>query len=300
MKFFLFFFMGFLVLFSNPAQAQETSGDFANGSIMIGDDTRDCDSSLAGSMRYNQTTEKIQFCKGTRWVDFAPQILGCSVCPEGDLSAPNNSGCARLFGEDPTDIDDVGIYAGDVPGTTTDFFVQRCDMGMTYNATTDLCEGTRTKPYWKEDGTDSVTTSLSNGAAWTSTYAIDGPGLTAELVADTSGSHPAAEACAALTSGDWYLPAESELDVIYSNLVATDDDDNPLTTVQQNTGGTYVGTVGPLRDGFYTVGTYYVTDSYWASSEHYTGYGWVLLFYNGLQHDRPKDEGHYVRCARRD
>jgi hypothetical protein len=32
------------------------------------------------------------------------------------------------------------VFAGNVPGTTTDFFVRRCDLGQDYDATDDRCE----------------------------------------------------------------------------------------------------------------------------------------------------------------
>jgi hypothetical protein len=79
-------------------------------------------------------------------LDVSTILLGLSSCPSGDLSAPANSGCARLFGADPTDIDDVMVYAGDVPGTATDFFVRRCDLGQDYDPVDDRCEGAGGNP----------------------------------------------------------------------------------------------------------------------------------------------------------
>lgn len=59
----------FGILWALPLNAQETSANFfLGGSIIIGADTRDCSSGLAGSMRYNTSTNKIEFCNGTGWI----------------------------------------------------------------------------------------------------------------------------------------------------------------------------------------------------------------------------------------
>ncbi|MDQ0314607.1 inverse autotransporter beta domain-containing protein [Amorphus orientalis] len=228
-----------------------------------------------------------------------PKLLGQIECPAGDLSAPTNSGCARLFGSDPTDIDDVMVYAGDVPGTTTDFFVRRCDLGQDYDPVDDRCEdgsddpNTRDAMQWKNANTESDTTNIWFETPWTNINATDGPGNTATLVNDTSGIHPAAEACNALPGGGWYLPASSELDVIYANLNATDDPDHPLPTLFNATGDDNSGTIGPLR------GSFSLSQWYWSSSEsHHLG-AWVQRFSDGNQTLTYKANNFYARCARR-
>ncbi|MFO1119745.1 MAG: inverse autotransporter beta domain-containing protein [Rhodospirillales bacterium] len=181
-------------------------------------------------------------------LDVATVMLGRPTCPSGDLSEPSNhvggnAGCARLFGSDPASIDDVMIYAGDVPGTTTDFFVRRCDIGMTWDGA--ACTGTRSSLRWKNATTDSATTNIGGGTAWTNDAARNGPNNTALLAADASGVHAAAAACNAPPGGSWYLPGLSELDVIYADLVATDDPDHPLPTVDDATDDDHSGTTGP-------------------------------------------------------
>lgn len=204
-------------------------------------------------------------------------ILGQDACPSGDLSAPANSGCARLFGSDPTDIDDVMIYAGDVPGSTTDFFVRRCDIGMTWDGAN--CMGVRSTLQWKDVNTESATTNIGTGTAWDNDAAANGLNNTALLVADATGVHEAAETCDALPGGGWYLPAISEVDVMYANLVGTDDPEHPLPTVNHASDINNSGTVGPLRSSFNTIGTYY-----WSSSEcTNTNALWIALEFVSCQ-----------------
>lgn len=225
-------------------------------------------------------------------INIVTAMLGQTSCPTGNLSAPANSGCARLFGADPTSLNDVMIYAGDVPGTTTDFFVRRCDLGMTWDGT--ACAGTRSAMQWKNVNTQSATTDIGTGTAWTNVNATDGPGNTALLVADVSGVHAAANTCNALPGGGWYLPAISELDVVYAHLIGTDDPEHPLPTVYNAAMTTHSGTTGPLRSSFNVAGS-----SYWSSSENSTGYAWVQRFSNGEQGTNTKINTSYVRCARR-
>jgi hypothetical protein len=127
--------------------------------------------------------------------------------------------------------------------------------------------------------------------------ATDGPGNTATLVADVSGTHTAAETCNALPGGGWYLPAISELDVIYANLnAATDDPDHPLPTVNDATDDDNSGTTGPLRASFDLSGQWY-----WSSSEAGSGGAWVQRFSDGGQNNDGslKASSRDVRCARR-
>lgn len=52
---------------STLAAAQETSGNFQGGSIKIGYDNRACNSSLAGSIRFNSGTNLVEVCGGVSW-----------------------------------------------------------------------------------------------------------------------------------------------------------------------------------------------------------------------------------------
>ncbi|MEW5425253.1 inverse autotransporter beta domain-containing protein [Amorphus sp. 3PC139-8] len=225
-------------------------------------------------------------------------LFGQSACPAGDLSEPGDVACARLFGSDPTDMADVGIFAGELPDGT-EIFVKRCDQGATWNGS--ACVGRTTLQWSNASGNDDATTELPNASPITATAAVDGPGNTDDLI-DTgapAGTYPAAESCRAL-GADWYLPAVTELDVIYSNLeegehLADDDTDNPRTTLTTGQGSASAGNNnGPLVAGFDTSGQYY-----WSSSETPAHNAWIQRFSDGNHGYHGKIANLNVRCARR-
>ncbi len=85
-------FLAFLfasIFFSLPVYAQEISGDFsAGGSIKIADDSRGCDTSnTEGSIRYNVTDDRMEFCDGSQWHGF--QFSAPTSCG-GAIAANNN------------------------------------------------------------------------------------------------------------------------------------------------------------------------------------------------------------------
>ncbi|MCB1581059.1 MAG: hypothetical protein H6859_10865 [Rhodospirillales bacterium] len=55
-----------LIPFSN-VQAQKTSGSFSGGSVLFGYDNRTCDASLEGTIRYDSSSSKVEYCNGTVW-----------------------------------------------------------------------------------------------------------------------------------------------------------------------------------------------------------------------------------------
>lgn len=228
-------------------------------------------------------------------VNVVTTLLGLNPCPAGNLTVPTHVACARLFGADPNNIDDVGIFAGELPDTT-EIFVKRCDQGMTWDGT--ACIGTRSTLEWKNVNTESNTTNLAGGSSITLDAAVNGPSNTAVLLADASGIHEAANSCDALP-GNWYLPALTELDLIYSNLmegehVANDDTDNPRPTTVGG-GNTDTGNQnGPLIAGFNTGGV-----NYWSSSEITISGAWGQRFSDGFQSARTKFFTNPVRCTRR-
>ncbi len=227
-------------------------------------------------------------------LDVSTTIMGLLPCPAGELTVAANAGCIRVFGADPTDMDDVMVYAGDVPGTTTDFFIRRCDLGKSWDGT--ACTGFAKKLQWKDHYNESATIDVGTGTAWDDDAARNGPNNTAVLVADGTGVHEAAETCNNLPGGGWYLPAISELDVMYANLIATDDPEHPLSTVDDADDETHSGTVGPLRSSFRIGSLWY----YWSSSEDVNDdYAWEQRFYDGNQLATYKIYNKYIRCARR-
>lgn len=224
----------------------------------------------------------------------APIIMGLTGCPYGELTPAANIACARLFGSDPTDMDDVMVYAGEVPGTTTDFFVRRCDIGMSWDGS--ACAGVRSSLQWKDSDTDSATVLVPSGTASDNVNATDGPGNTALLVADGTGVHEAAETCDLLPGGGWYLPAVSEVDEVYANLIATDDPEHPLPTVNDPTAVDNEGTIGPLRNSFKIATWAY----YYTSTEFSVANSWATRFSDGDPSVPTKAQTKFVRCARRD
>lgn len=209
-------------------------------------------------------------------LDVSTIIMGLTACPSGDLGDDDinddaNHGCARLFGSDPTDMDDVMVFAGNVPGTTTDFFVRRCDLSQDYDPIDDRCEYSNGNPATKNTYQWKNANTISAQAASNFT---DGPNNTILLVADASGTHAAAEACAALGSG-WYLPALNELDTIYNNL----------------------GASGPLRSSFTT--SDFWGGFYWSSTQSNATWALMKTFFTGGNNVYAKNTSRKARCARR-
>jgi hypothetical protein len=98
-----------------PALAQETSGGFTDGSIKIGFDSRTCDNTLEGSIRYNSGNSCTEYCEGSTW-----------TCPTtGGLSGP--SGCENIG-----DLcADGTVFAGYHPITQEHLFIPTTDQGTT-------------------------------------------------------------------------------------------------------------------------------------------------------------------------
>ena len=76
------------------------------------------------------------------------------------------------------------------------------------------------------------------------------------------------------TYGDWYLPSQEELNVMYQNKATID------ATALANGGS-----------GFASYG-------YWSSTEYDNGVAWIRGFFNGVQVGDVKDFNYYVRAVR--
>jgi hypothetical protein len=104
---------------------------------------------------------------------------------------------------------------------------------------------------------------------------------------DDQGPHPPANQCWTKTTNshsDWYLPAKSELDTLYTNLVdGSPEDDCP-------DGQTYGFDTGSSCSG----GSYY-----WSSTDIGNNYAWSQRFSDGNQLDSNKFYTLAVRCVRR-
>ncbi len=56
-----------LPMLSPLTHAQEISADFSGGSVEIGYDSRTCDASLEGAIRYNSSITNIEYCDSSTW-----------------------------------------------------------------------------------------------------------------------------------------------------------------------------------------------------------------------------------------
>jgi hypothetical protein len=165
---------------------------------------------------------------------------------------------------------DGTVYAGLSPDTTVKMYAMPCDLGM--SGTQNSCTGGRTGYTWNDGSANWTTPGVSNGTT--------GKANTLKLVALGTTPSPApynaAWACYNQTFGghsDWYLPATSEMGVLYNNKTAIGSFDN-----------------------------YYVGWYYWSSTEYGGSYAYALRFADGSWISNPdgsKNSGRAVRCVRR-
>lgn len=198
-KYFALFFIVFSLLTVCPVQAQSTSANFSQGSVKIGPDTRDCDSSLEASVRWNSSTSCMEYCDGTDWTCPASVTVGCSTdptCPNvGDVCSgdgsgggnPKFAGCMCYHDANSADA-----------GTCKALYVAQANQSAS--------------SMWKiANGTDDITTdSMEDG--------IVNDGQVAN-----STDFPAFKLCKDLSDGgytDWYLPSRRELDLLWVNNTA--------------------------------------------------------------------------------
>lgn len=171
---------------ATAAKAQKTSADFsAGGSVIVGNDTRTCDGTLEGAMRYNSGSMEV--CDGTAW------------------AAP---GGASGLCTAPTLCPNVGDVCDDSNvGTTNDPIFAGCaNYGGTY------------EPLFVSDDNQSLSSAwkTSSGVNDIATDSIDDGKLNVAQIT-VSTTFPAFKDCDDLTDGgfsDWYLPARAEVDVL--------------------------------------------------------------------------------------
>ena len=133
---------------------------------------------------------------------------------------------------------DLTIYAGLSPDGNVPMFAYPCDYGETASgctagssSSTCTCSGTRTTLTWNNGSTAFIQTGIQNTNS--------GKSDTAALVAlspttDADAPYYAADACAGLNVDghtDWYLPAGTELNVLYNNLTAIGHFDTTVVAV---------------------------------------------------------------------
>ncbi len=205
------------------------------------------------SSESSQQTNNAIITDGTHqeiWSVATEYVNNCSAAspPEGTLCA------------------DGTVYAGITPDGNVKMYVTRCDAGMTWDGSS--CSGTRLALPWNDGNTNYVTTgyvSAATGQANTAGLAV----TDANDVAAGTQDHIAAVYCDDLVQGghsDWYLPARTELDVIYGNKTV----------------------IGNFSTGYY-----------WSSSENFTSSAWRQSFSDGSQNSNSEYNNNAVRCARR-
>ena len=109
---------------------------------------------------------------------------------------------------------DGTLYAGLTPDGNVKMFTTRCDVGMTFDTGMGICTGTRTTMAWQTGaaGTGILTGAISGTTGQTNTT------LLVNLGTGLPGPYIAARYCDDLTAHgrtDWYLPAVSELQVMF-------------------------------------------------------------------------------------
>jgi hypothetical protein len=173
------------------------------------------------------------------------------------------SGCAPIG----TVCSDGTVYAG-LSGASTPMYATPCDAGQTWSGS--ACTGTRLTFCWNNcNSSGYTTTSVGNSDGQTNTATLvvtDSDSITAGVQ-----QHLAAQYCKSLSQNshsDWYLPAQTELNTLYTNKAA----------------------IG----NFDTSGTLY-----WTSTEYTNTYAWSQRFSDGNQNSYYKYNSYDVRCVRR-
>ena len=182
---------------------------------------------------------------------------------------------------------DGTIFAGTSPDGSVPMYTTVCDSNQYWNGS--ACTACATGQ-WSGSGSTCNTTytrAWNNGTGnWTVTgytSATTGKANTAglALLVDAGSPYNAADYCKNLTAygnSDWYLPAQNELSVMYTNRAAiahfdTTDGSTPV-------GGAYPGL-------------------YWTSTEYNLNGAWIQRFSDGNQLNYVKSSLFAVRCVRR-
>lgn len=223
------------------------SADFSAGSVIIGNDSTVCNGTHTGVIRYSSQSG-LQYCNGSSWDGLASiptDPCACSPSP-GDVCA------------------DGSVYAGLSPDGDVPMFTTPADAGQfSWN------DGSSN---WLDIPT------LPNCPGFYADCAT-GEANTALLVGLGTGPSPApyvaARHCDSLIAhgkDDWYLPAASELQVLYTNRIAI---------------------------GGFNLSGPYPNDWYRSSSERDFNGALVLIFSTGSTSDNKANSGMSVRCVRK-
>lgn len=188
--------------------------------FQVNTDAGSCTSAKLGRLRYDGTSTW-EYCNGSAWTPFkhagSAGCVGPADCPTvGDICT------------------DGTVFAGCTPTLyDTPFFITRCDAGLT--TTTTACDtGSRVIKYFADDS--SAVNLRATGVTGSQDGAANTAALTNGVVSGTGDSkstaglqiHDAAQYCADLTIhgySDWYLPANTELYIMWVNVTAINNED---------------------------------------------------------------------------
>lgn len=178
-------FMIAVIAFPDAVWAQ-SSASFGGGSVTIGDDTRDCDATTLGALKYDMSDDTIKFCDGHSWDVPSGEAVTCH--PPTDCPLVGNT-CA-----------DGSKFAGLV------LYGASCE--KLYTADTD--QGAMR---WAGENFDTGANLWDDGAE-NQQWIVDNR---------TIATYNAFDSCESLVRhghSDWYVPALNELDILMRNSVA--------------------------------------------------------------------------------
>jgi hypothetical protein len=159
---------------------------------------------------------------------------------------------------------DGTVYAGLSTDGYVPMYVTRCDLGQTWDGS--ACTGTRQTKTWNKGG--DINDAIYEGYTSDLTGRANTTGLA--NLSDLESPHYAAQYCENLSQdghSDWYLPARSELFILYGHRAA-------------------IGNL--LTDG----------SRYWSSTEYNTENA-IAVRMTGSWGSLAKTNSYYIRCARR-
>ena len=258
-----------------------TTGAMNADRIKLANSSATCDGMIEGSLRYNSTSKKMEFCNGTAW----GKVDGSDPCAEtpspgavcnggsiyiGSLNADRYmttpGGCANI------PLGSVSGGSGDTSYAISDFTPASCTGADALTKTWN--DGSSN--WYNIPGLTNYTTTGGTGNGATNTDQYYGSANTAVIAAITvvgqGGYHAAARYCDKLSYGgytDWFLPNRYELNLMFTNK----------------------SWIPGLATG--------VSDYYWSSTEYNNFNSWIQRFSDGFQHYGFKYDNYRVRCLRR-
>ncbi|MCG7983352.1 MAG: DUF1566 domain-containing protein [Candidatus Thiodiazotropha lotti] len=232
------------LIFTLPSLARaQISSDFGGangGAVVIGESTTTCDSSIEGAIRYDSATPCVELCDGSSWA--------CA-------GSGGSGGCTA-----PSSCPDVGDVCTD-GSLFAGFMLYSSSCEALY--VTDNNQSASSQ--WKTStGTDDI-----------SPDDFDDGNANHTNRSGTLTDFPAFDLCESNTyhsKSDWYLPARTELYLLWLNRAAIN------ANAQAN----------------------FVTTTYRSSTENNTFTAWYQSFADGTQQAASKASFYDVRCVRRD